>query len=87
MADCNAVIENCAYDIQYQITGGTLDDLYGDPDSATITAEISADGEGGKLIIQLPRHIDAKDEDGEDLFSLTKKGEMQAGNLIYEIQS
>ena len=60
-------IEDRTYRIQYMIEGGTLDDLFGDPDSATITAEITAEEGGGQLTIRLPRDIADATEDNEDI--------------------
>jgi predicted secreted protein with PEFG-CTERM motif len=60
------VIDDETYEIQYRIIGGTLDDLSGDAESATITAEIAAEGDG-QLVIRMPREVaDARGGDGED---------------------
>jgi predicted secreted protein with PEFG-CTERM motif len=54
------------YDIKYQITGGSLKNMTGDPGTTTITAMINATADGN-LKIQLPRNIaDAKNANGTD---------------------
>jgi hypothetical protein len=53
------------YDIQYMISNGELDELVGDPETATITAMITAE-QDGELTIQLPRNIIDSIENGED---------------------
>lgn len=53
------------HEITYQITGGTLDELTGDPEASTITAMITAE-EDGELVIQLPREVaDSADTSGD----------------------
>ena len=53
-------------DVQYTISGGTLDRLTGNPQARTITATITG-VEDGELTIQLPRDIaDSVDENGDD---------------------
>lgn len=53
------------FDIQYMITGGTLNELTADQEMATITAMITAE-EDGELMIQLPREVVDSVENGED---------------------
>jgi predicted secreted protein with PEFG-CTERM motif len=59
------VISGEEYDIQYMISNGELNELIGDPETATITAMIIAE-QDGELTIQLPRNIIDSVEDGED---------------------
>ena len=60
------VIGDDEFDIQYMISGGTLDDLTGNIGTQTITAMITAD-QVGNLTIRLPRDIaDSVDIDGAD---------------------
>jgi predicted secreted protein with PEFG-CTERM motif len=55
------------YDMQYMISGGTLDELTGDAETGVITAMITTEADG-ELVIQLPREIiDSLDDDGADL--------------------
>ncbi len=55
------------FDIQYMISGGTLDELTGDPETQVITAMITTE-EDGELTIQLPREvINSLDDSGADL--------------------
>jgi hypothetical protein len=55
------------FDIQYMISGGTLDELTGDPETQVLTAMITTE-EDGELVIQLPREvIDSLDDAGADL--------------------
>ncbi|AIC15591.1 PEFG-CTERM sorting domain-containing protein [Nitrososphaera viennensis] len=59
-------IDGQTYDINYQITGGSLRSLTGDPATTTITAMITATADG-ELKIQLPRNIaDSKNDNGTD---------------------
>jgi predicted secreted protein with PEFG-CTERM motif len=60
------MINGKPYNINYQITGGTLNSLTADPATTTITAKINATADG-QLKIQLPRNItDAKNDNGTD---------------------
>jgi hypothetical protein len=55
------------FDIQYMISGGTLDELTADPETQVLTAMITTE-EDGELVIQLPRDIiDSTDDAGADL--------------------
>jgi predicted secreted protein with PEFG-CTERM motif len=55
-----------SYDIKYQITGGSLKSLEGDPATSTITAMLNATADGN-LKIQLPRTIaESKSTNGTD---------------------
>lgn len=60
------------YDIEYQITNGTLEELTGDQASKTITATITADGDG-QLVLMIPTKVAKADKsfqvmvDGEDV--------------------
>ena len=58
------MIEETEYDLQYLITGGTLDEVTADPETATIMLTITAD-EDGELTIRLPRDV-ADSKDGPD---------------------
>ncbi len=54
------------FDVKYQITGGSLKNMTGDPATTTITAFINATADGN-LKVQLPRNItDAKSANGTD---------------------
>lgn len=50
------------HEIEYMITGGTLEELTGDQASKTITAVVSADADG-ELVLRIPRDI--ADADGQ----------------------
>jgi predicted secreted protein with PEFG-CTERM motif len=55
------------FDIQYMISGGTLDELTADPETQVLTAMITTEDDG-ELVIQLPREvIDSTDDAGADL--------------------
>lgn len=71
------MIENVAYPIKYQITGAgnTVDELAGDPESATLSAFIIAESDG-KLTIQLPRSVvDSKDGTNDTNYVVTVDGQ------------
>lgn len=55
------------FDIQYMISGGTLDELVADPEVQVLTAMITTE-EDGELTIQVPREVmDSLDDSGADL--------------------
>ena len=63
------------HDIQYTISGGTLDELTVDQENSTITAMITAESDG-KLTIRLPRDVaDSKDGQNDSPFIVTVDGE------------
>ncbi len=55
------------FEIQYMISGGSLEELTGEEETATVTAMINASSDG-ELTIQLPRDVmDSLNDDGTDL--------------------
>lgn len=55
------------HEIQYQISGGSLESLIGDSGTATVTANITADSQG-QLTLVFPRDVfDSVDSNGDDL--------------------
>lgn len=55
------------FDVQYMISGGTLDELTGDVEAEVITAMITTEADG-ELTIQIPREVmDSLNDDGTDL--------------------
>jgi hypothetical protein len=63
----NLTINNRAYPIKFNITGGILDTIAIDGDQAILLVNINASTNGGKLTIELPRDlIDSKMQSDTD---------------------
>jgi hypothetical protein len=63
----NLTIDNRAYPIKFNITGGILDTISIDGDQAILSVNINASTNGGKLTIELPRDlIDSKIQSDTD---------------------
>ena len=63
----NLMINNKTYPIKYNITGGKLLGIVADNDRTTLVSIMAPGGNGGKLVIEIPRNVlDAKAIENDD---------------------